>query len=185
MEGIVFSKSDFTHATQQYPKLRDVAIQKLVEKKVCIKKEVFAKRNSSGAVEDLDGYIKRNPTDVHDISPNVEECIEFANILASYDITSEQYIDSFNGKQSFVQDGNGAFIKNVLDRSHITLRSYLFSSKFLDFINGNSYFREQFTIDEEALCQEKPSMAPTVSNTSELHLFSCLNKLSIDIIFMR
>jgi hypothetical protein len=113
------------------------------------------------------------------MSSNVEEYIRFANALASYEITCEEYIDSLNGKQTFLQDHNGNFIKHVLNRSHIKLSSYLFSSKFINFINNNDYFRERYTIEDNAICLEKPSMTPTASNIRELNCFSCLKKLTI------
>ena len=131
-----------THAAQQFSNLRDRAIEKLAEQKIFIKDEVFAKRTSFGNVEYLDGYIKRSPVGSNDMSSNIEECIHFANVLALYEITTEEYIDSFNSKQPFLQDHEDGFIKYVSNRSHIKLASYLFSSKFVDFINSNNYFRE-------------------------------------------
>ena len=174
LHGVVFSKTDLTHAAQQFSNLRDRAIEKLVEQKLFIKDEMFAKRNSSGNVEYLDGYIKRSPVDSNDMSSNIEECIDFANVLALYEITTEEYIDSFNSQQPFLQDHEGGFTKYVFNRSHIKLTSYLFSSKFVDFINSNNYFCERYTIDSNAICFEKPSVAPTTSNTRELNCFLCL-----------
>ena len=64
--------------------------------------------------------------------------------------------------------------KYIFNRSHIKLTSYLFSSKFVDFINSNNYLRERYTTVNDAVCFEKPSVAPTISNASGLSCFSCL-----------
>ncbi|CAF3956652.1 unnamed protein product [Rotaria sordida] len=165
LDGIVFSKTYLTHAVQQFADLRDGAIEKLCQVGIFIRREVFAKRSSSGDVEYLEGYIKYSPVDSNDTSFNIEEYIHFANLLATYDITTEEYIDSFNGKQAFLQNDEGGFIKHVLNRSHIKLKSYLFSLKFVDFIQNNNYFSQRFTIDNSATCFDKPSMTPTTSNT--------------------
>ncbi|CAF4896077.1 unnamed protein product, partial [Rotaria sp. Silwood1] len=165
LDGIVFSKTDLTHAVQQFADLRDGAIEKLCQDGIFIRREVFAKRSSSGDVEYLEGYIKCSPVDSNDTSSNIEEYIHFADLLATYDITTEEYIDSFNGKQAFLQNDEGGFIKHVLNRSHIKLKSYLFSLKFVDFVQNNNYFSQRFTIDNSDTCFDKPSMTPTTSNT--------------------
>ncbi|CAF3836210.1 unnamed protein product [Rotaria sp. Silwood1] len=168
LDGIVFSKTDLTHAVQQFADLRDDAIEKLCQDGIFIRREVFAKRSSSGDVEYLEGYIKCSPVDSNDTSSNIEEYIHFADLLATYDITTEEYIDSFNGKQAFLQNDEGGFIKHVLNRSHIKLKSYLFSLKFVDFVQNNNYFSQRFTIDNSDTCFDKPSMTPTTSNTQNV-----------------
>ncbi|CAF3818154.1 unnamed protein product [Rotaria sp. Silwood1] len=168
LDGIVFSKTDLTHAVQQFADLRDDAIEKLCQDGIFIRREVFAKRSSSGDVEYLEGYIKCSPVDSNDTSSNIEEYIHFADLLATYDITTEEYIDSFNGKQAFLQNDEVGFIKHVLNRSHIKLKSYLFSLKFVDFVQNNNYFSQRFTIDNSDTCFDKPSMTPTTSNTQNV-----------------
>ncbi|CAF3850791.1 unnamed protein product [Adineta steineri] len=165
LDGMVFSKSDLTHAVQQFSNLRDIVIQKLITEKIFKNEDVFAKRTASGDIEYLVGYIKHSPVNDIDISSNIDECIRFANVLAGYDITMEEYVNSFHGKQSFLQNDDDQPVKYILDRSHIKLSSYLFSSKFVNFINNDNYFRERYTIDDSAICLDRSFLAPTTSNT--------------------
>ncbi|CAF4127646.1 unnamed protein product, partial [Adineta steineri] len=165
LDGMVFSKSDLTHAVQQFSNLRDIVIQKLITEKIFKNEDVFAKRTASGDIEYLVGYIKHSPVHDNDISSNIHQCIRFANVLAGYDITMEEYVNSFHGKQSFLQNDDDQPVKYILDRSHIKLSSYLFSSKFVNFINNDNYFRERYTIDDSAICLDRSFLAPTTSNT--------------------
>ncbi len=100
---------------------------------------------------------------------NIEDCINFGNLLATYDITVEEYVNSFNNKQPFVANSEHGFVKRILSKSDIKLRSYLFSSKLVDLIHKDSYFSQRFAVDDNAVCSNTPSMEPTTSNTRELY----------------
>jgi hypothetical protein len=169
LSGIVFSKTDFTHALQQFTDLRDHAIEKLCTEGIFNKQDVFAKKTSAGNIELLEGYIKRRPSPDDNTTSSIQDCINFGNLLGSYDITIEEYITSFNSKQSSITNSKDGFVKHILDRSHIKLTSHLFSSTFVDFINKDNYFSERFTIDIDAVCPNLPLMVPTTSNTRELY----------------
>ncbi|CAM4945108.1 unnamed protein product [Rotaria socialis] len=164
LDGIVFSKTDFSHALQQFPNLRDNAIEKLCKEGVFIKGDVFAKKTSTGIIEHLQRYVKRSPAIDGNGSLNVEDYINFGNILAKYEISIEEYINSFNNAQSFMENSGGATVKRILNRSNIKLASYLFSMKFVEFISQNNYFSERFAIDNDAICFDKPYILPTTSN---------------------
>jgi hypothetical protein len=169
LSGVVFSKTEFTHAVQQFPNLRDRAIENLCQESVFIKHDVFAKKTLGGHIEFLEGYIKRRPI-IDDNTPlNIEDCINFGNLLATYDITVEEYINSFNNKQSLTENSERGFVKRILNRSDIKLTSYLFSFKFVDFINKDSYFSERFAIDDDAVCPDTAAVVPTTSNTRKLY----------------
>lgn len=92
LNGFVFSKSDLAHALQQYSLIRDYAIDKLCDEGIFSKEPIFAKTNSNGIVEHLEGFIKCSPTNNND---SIEDNIRFANMLATYNITLEDYIAYF------------------------------------------------------------------------------------------
>ena len=119
LDGIVFSKSDFSYAAQQFPNLRDNAIEKLCKEGVFIKDEVFAKKTSTGIVEHLKEYIERSPATDDNEPLNVEDCINFGNILAKYGISIEEYINSFNNTKSFMENSECVTAKCILNRSNI------------------------------------------------------------------
>ena len=130
-----------------------------------MKHNVFAKKSSTGDIEYLEGYIKRGPA-IDDGTPSsAKDCIHFGNLLATYDITLEEYIASFNKQQTYKENLEYDFVKRILNRSDIRLKSYLFSSHFVGFMNGNSYFSQRFSISEDAICFNEPSMILTTSNT--------------------
>jgi hypothetical protein len=94
--------------------------------------------------------------------------VKFGSLLATYDITIEEYIGSFDNKQLFMKNSEFGAVKSVLSRSDIKLTSYLFSSKFVGFIDKDNYFSERFAIDDNAICSNALSMIATTSNTCEL-----------------
>lgn len=150
---------------------------------VFIKGEVFAKKTSTGNIEYLEGYIKRSPVMEDNVSLNVEDCINFGNILAKYGISLEEYIDSFHNPQSFTENSDDGSAKRILNRSNIKLASYLFSMKFVEFVNQNAYFSERFAIDNDAICFDKPSIIPTTSNIGNLSFIDILTKTAITNIY--
>ena len=144
MDGIVFSKTDFTHALQQFSTLRDDAVEKLCQEGIFIKDDVFAKQTSAGITEYLDGYIKCGLALNDGTTDDIEDSVNFGDKLSTYEITLEEYINSFNNKQPFIQNSDNNFIKRVLNRSDIKLTSFLFSVKFVDFISKNNFYSQRF-----------------------------------------
>ena len=179
LDGIVFSKTDFSRALKQFPTLRDYVIENLCKEGVCIKSEVFAKKASGGIIEYLEGYIKRSPAIDENAPLNVEDCINFGSMREKYGIFLEENTNSFNNKQSFMENSEHKSVKHILNRSDIKLTSYLFSTKFFEFINQNTYFSERFAIDNDAICFDKPSIIPTTSNIGNLYFIDMPNKTTI------
>lgn len=159
----MFSKSQLTHAVQQYPSIRDPVIEKLCNERIFIKYEVFAKQTSNGSIEYLDGYIKASPV-VTSIRSSIEEVLDFGNLLAQYNLSVEEYIRSFTGKKELIQNSDGDFVKHVLTRADIFLKSYLFSPKLIEFMDNNKFYHERFTISEDAVCKISQPTMPTTSN---------------------
>lgn len=181
LNGVVFSKSDFTHALQQYSDIRDCVVEKLCKERFFIKGEFFAKRRSSGTIEYLEGYVKHCPPLDEDSLMNVDEYIGFGNMLAAYDLSLEEYIASFYHKQPLMDTSNNETNKYVLNRSNIKLTSYLFSMKLVDFFQQNASYRNRFDIENNCICFENPSAAPTTSNTSIFYFISQLFLLRLSI----
>lgn len=97
LDGFVFSKSQLTHALQQYSSIRDDATERLCHQGVFLRKNVFARKTSSNDVEYLEGYIKVAPP-MNGAESAVEQMIQFTTMLSQYDISIEEYIQSFFGK---------------------------------------------------------------------------------------
>jgi hypothetical protein len=145
--------------------LRDHVIEKLIDEGIFVKQHIFAKKNSNG-VEYLEGYIKTSPThDSKNMPFSIEDTIKFANLLATYDLTLEEYINSFNNKKPFVNNASGSLIKRILNRTDIRLTSYLFSNKFVDFVNNNSFYSQRFIVNDDAICCHTEHMLSTTSHS--------------------
>ena len=171
LNGLVFSKSDFTHAAQQYSSLRDDVIAKLCEQGIFIKQDVFAKKMSTGTIEYLEGYIKHVPSVNDNAFSTIEESVSFGGLLAHYDITVEQYLKSFTKKRQTTRKQDGTTDKYALTRADIKLKSYLFSANFADFINKSQFYSERFVISDDAICLNHVPIVPTTSNTGSSPFF--------------
>lgn len=171
LDGFVFSKSQLTHAVQQYPSFRDHVLEKLCDERIFLKYEVFAKQTSNGGIEYLDGFIKASPV-VTGIRSSIEEVLDFGNLLAQYDLSIEEYIRSFTAKKELIQNSDGDFVQHVLTRSDILLKSYLFSPKLIAFMDNNKFYRERFMISQNAVCKISQPTMPTTSNIRMFSSFS-------------
>ena len=174
LDGVFFSKSDLTNALQQYQSLRDPVLQKLCDQRILIKLEIFARKNSSDMIDYLDGYMKMMPTVAHDES-SIQEAMQFAGVLAHYDVLIEQYRHSLIAGYRSMRIADTSSAKYVLSRSDIKLKSYLFSFKFAEFINANKFYSDTFIIDPDALCTANQSM---ISHTSNIRTSAFLIEIS-------
>ena len=170
LDGFVFSKSQMTHALQHYSSIRDEAIERLCHQGFFLRKKVFAKKTFNDNVEYLEGYIKVVPPG-NDVGSDIEEMIQFATMLSQYDISIEEYIQSFFGKNRSIHNSDGRFTKHQLTRSDIKLKSFLFSTNFVEFITKNEFYSQRFTISDDATCIIDPSVIPTMSNTRMFTFF--------------
>ena len=139
LEGFVFSKSQFTHALQQYSSIRDQIITILCDQGVFIKIDVFAKKNSSENVDYLEGFVKIAPM-ISNNGSGIEQIIHFGKMLAQHDVTIEEYVQSFIDKDRLIRNPDGSYVKHVLTRSDIKLKSFLFSTKLVEFIQNNDLY---------------------------------------------
>ncbi|CAF5123571.1 unnamed protein product, partial [Rotaria sp. Silwood1] len=79
-------------------------------------------------------------------------------------ITLEEYISSFDNKQSSPPNSNNNITKGVLSRTDIHLKTYLFSTKLVDFINTNQFDSQRFVVSNEVVCWSTEGILPTTSS---------------------
>ena len=99
-------------------------------------------------------------------------------MLAKYNINLEAYIDSFNNTQLAIQNSKNNLVKCVLDRKDIKLKSYLFSTKFVELINNDIFYSQRFTVNDEAICFNREDMLPTTSNSRQLNSILLLTPIN-------
>lgn len=170
LDGFVFSRSQFTHALQQYSSARDKIIEILCHQGIFLKKDVFAKKTSNDSIDYLEGFVKFAPS-ISDSGSGIEQLVEFGKVLAQYDITIEEYIQSFVSQDRLISNPDGSFVKYVLTRSDIKLKSFLFSVNFVEFLHRNQFYSQRFAISTDAICIADPPITPTTSNTRMLISF--------------
>lgn len=124
-------------------RVRDQAIQRLVEDKLLVVGDWFSIKNIKG-ITNMSGYLKGYPGN------DLQDQMAFGSMLAKYSI------DFIDFEQSFKKDEFDVFPRTV-DASDIKQSKWLYSKLLMDTINSNNFLKEKLRLEPSAVLHSSSS----------------------------